>query len=174
VTEGNKAIASESLEPPFWQEPHSPTVSWEVRVRTGVDPVTGRGKEITMGVARRRAKQAEIWKAFTPVQASAAERLGYDYEAKQEGRGIKCASLEARVSGNPVSEMSDKAAMAIKRYDQWCAECKRRGIVNTVALAVVGGGWSVRDCMRQYQRGHEFIRSNLFDGVNLYAKMFGW
>lgn len=169
----NKAIASEHLDPTFWQEAHSPTESVQVRFRTGFDPTTGKPKEITIGTARRRVKDAEIWKSFTSAQESAANRLGEDRMAKIGAMAMKSCSLETRVSGNPIAGMSDRLVAAIKRYDLWQDECKRQNVNALIAVFIVCEGANVRETMRTYRRGHEYVRTHLMDGVDLYAKMFG-
>lgn len=168
----NKAIASQHIEPEFWQELHSPTEVVEGVVRREWDDKAGRYRTITREVHRRRKRDAAIWGAFTPQQEAAAEDIGHGRNALAGQLGMKAASMQARVDGMRKAASTDRNARLITQYFDWAMECQRQGMSVAIPVAVICEGMNLKQCQQTYRKRHEAIRSALFDGVDLYAKMF--
>lgn len=154
---------AEMKEPTDWQEEHSPTDNYEVRL-------TGQKKTT---IARRRKSDARLWESMTGHQQDAATRIAWAFELITSGTSAKAQTYE-RSGIVGIRPPSRAQIEVVEEYFQWAEAVLHARLSHAAVVDILVMGESCRavDAARSKRNG--WAKTNLLDCLNIYCQQQGW
>lgn len=147
-------------------EPHRPVGALTIRDLEGGSP-----NARVLSYAVRRIVDERLWRGLSDLQQRAAVDLN--------------AAFQAALGGSPAAPMGERVDMSISpkrfepvRFDEdyldWAQAAEAQGISAAAVIDVVCFGKTRREVARERRKRALWVKSNLLQGLDLYALIKGW
>lgn len=150
-------------EPSDWQEDHSPTDNYEVRL-------TGQKKTT---IARRRKSDARLWESMSGHQQDAAIRIARAFELITSGTAARAQTYE-RSGIVGIRPPSRAQIEVVEEYFQWAEAVLRAHLSHAAVVDVLVVGESCHSVDSARSKRNGWTKQNLLDCLNIYCQQQGW
>jgi hypothetical protein len=159
-----KNVSAKNLTVHDVQERHSPTERAAIRLSA----------EKQLHHAQRRITDGRLWDAMSGVQQDAAIEITIAYEMMGRGMGYVLSNWQRIPGCRGATHVSEAHSRLIRDYMAWAQKCAAQKISHAMVIDALYFGFSCRmiDHDRRQQNGA--ARTNLMNGLSLYAALQGW